>query len=269
MFYKVTDWDDAYANGAHIPDAAQYPPRWQEQAAAFRSAHPPRQLDRSDLFLPDGDVAGLAVFIHGGYWMKFDPSFWSHFAAGPLAAGWAVLFPAYTLAPKARITEMTVEIAANIVRAAEIVDGPIALTGHSAGGQLAARMICNDGTLPDEIAARVSSCVPISALTDLRPLMRTGMNDTLNIDTGEAQRESPALLCPRMDIPVTPWVGGAERPEFIRQSRILADIWAGLGAETELVIDPGRHHFDVIEAMRDRNSPLVRRLLRPARGRLT
>ncbi|MDB6178773.1 alpha/beta hydrolase [Paracoccus sp. Z330] len=264
MFYTITDWDDAYANGPHIPDAALYPPRWQELAAAFRATHPPRQLGRSDLFLPRGDAAGLAVFIHGGYWMKFAPSDWSHFAAGPLMTGWAVLIPAYTLAPAARIAQMTSEIASAICAAGQMVDGPIALTGHSAGGHLAARMICDDGTLPDTVADRISACVPISALADLRPLIRTAMNATLKLDTPETLKESPALLTPRPDIPVTAWVGGAERPEFIRQSRLLADIWAGLGARTDLVIDPGRHHFDVIDALRDQNSPLTRRLLQPA-----
>ena len=36
---------------------------------------------------------------------------------------------------------------------------------------------------------------------------------------------------------------------------------AGLGAATECVIDPGRHHFDVIEGLADPASPLMRRLL--------
>ena len=52
-----------------------------------------------------------------------------------------------------------------------------------------------------------------------------------------------------------------ERPEFLRQSRLLADIWAGLGAATDSVVDPGRHHFDVIEALTRPDSPLTRTLL--------
>ncbi|MCF3972657.1 alpha/beta hydrolase [Paracoccus salsus] len=261
MLYQVTDWDDAYANGPHIPDGDGYPPRWMQQAADFRATHLPQALGVGHLFHPAGEAHGLAVFIHGGYWMKFDPSVWSHLAAGPLAAGWAVAIPAYTLAPQARIARMTAEIAAAIVEAAARVRGPIAITGHSAGGHLAARMVCRDGTLPDSVADRISACVPISALSDLRPLMRTTMNATLSIDADEAALESPALLHPRRGVPVTAWVGSMERPEFIRQSRLLADIWAGLGAATDLVIDPGRHHFDVIEALTDMDTPLTRTLL--------
>lgn len=264
MLYQVTDWDDAYANAAHIAGGEDYPARWRTLAAGFRAGHPPETGPAGDLFRPDGPPKGLVIFIHGGYWMRFDPSYWSHLAAGPLSAGWAVAMPAYPLAPGARIAAMTTHLAETITRLAAGLDGPIALTGHSAGGHLAARMICDDGTLPDGVAARIRACVPISALSDLRPLMRTDMNATLGLDAEEAASESPALLRPREGIPVTPWVGGAERPEFIRQSRLLADAWAGLGAATELVVDPGRHHFDVIEALGHADSPLTRRLLADA-----
>ncbi|MFV0382944.1 alpha/beta hydrolase [Paracoccus sp. (in: a-proteobacteria)] len=261
MFYHITDWDDAYANGPHIPNGDTYPPRWIRNAQAFRDAHPPEALGRGHLFRPKGTARGLAVFIHGGFWMSFDPSAWSDLAAGPLAEGWAVAMPAYTLAPEARIGQMTHEVAAAITAAAKRIDGPIAITGHSAGGHLSARMICDDGTLPEDVAARVTACVPISPLSDLRPMLRTAMNDTLHLDKPEALAESPALLTPLTGIPVTAWVGGAERPEFIRQARLLADSWAGMGVATDFVIDPGRHHFDVIAALASPDSPLTQRLI--------
>lgn len=261
MLYQVHDWDDAYANGVHIPNGDSFVPRWIEQAASFRAAHPPEALGRGHLFWPSGEAQGLVVFIHGGFWMKFDPSYWSHLAAGPLAAGWAVAMPAYTLAPAARISRMANEVAAAVTLAADRVGGPIVLTGHSAGGQLAARMICDDGTLMDQVAARISACIPISPLTDLRPMLRTRMNEVLHLDDTEAACESPALLTPRMGIPVTTWVGGAERPEFIRQAQLLTNIWAGMGTATDCVIDPGRHHFDILDPLQRPDSPLVRRLL--------
>ncbi|AUH33783.1 alpha/beta hydrolase [Paracoccus tegillarcae] len=261
MLYQVTDWDDAYANGPHIPGAEAYPPRWQAEAAAFRAATRHEALGEGHLFRPDGEAAGLMVFIHGGYWMKFSPADFSHLAAGAVARGWAVAMPAYRLAPDASISQITRQVAQGVTEAAGRISGPIALTGHSAGGHLAARMICDDGTLPDEVATRVTACVPISGLGDLRPLLRTAINDTLHLDPQEAAAESPALLSPRQKIPVTAWVGGMERPEFIRQSRLLADIWAGLGAPTDLIVDPGRHHFDVVEGLCDPDSALIRQLL--------
>ena len=74
------DWDDAYANGAHIAGAAQFPPRWEQAAASFRTSLGDRAETGIsygdgarrvfDLFLPEGSAKGLAVFVHGGYWMK-------------------------------------------------------------------------------------------------------------------------------------------------------------------------------------------------------
>ncbi|MBU2956849.1 alpha/beta hydrolase [Paracoccus sp. 1_MG-2023] len=255
MLYRVDDWDDAYANGTHIAGAADYPARWAQAAQTFRDAHPPVECG-GDLFLPE-DSRGLMVFIHGGYWMRFGPQDWSHLAAGALARGWACLLPRYDLAPQARIGQMTRQVSQAIARADH--GGPIAISGHSAGGHLAARMVCQ-GVLTDTVAARVTACVPISPLSDLRPLMRTAMNRTLGLDQAEAVAESPALLQP-LPVPVTTWVGGSERPEFIRQARLLADAWAGLGAATECVIDPGRHHFDVIDGLSNPDSPLITRLL--------
>lgn len=266
MLYQVTDWDDAYVNGGYIANADSYPPRWAEAAAAFRAAHPSERTGeggrQGHLFRPAGAAKGLMVFIHGGYWLRFHPDDWSHLAAGALAAGWACLMPGYRLAPEARIAEMAREVAAQIADVAGHVAGPIAICGHSAGGHLAARMVCAGGPLPEAVAARVTACLPISPLTDLRALMRTKMNETLRIDAAEAAAESPAMLEPREGFPVTAWVGGAERPEFLRHARLLADAWAGCGVPTRLVVDPGRHHFDVIDPLAQPGSAMLRCLLK-------
>jgi len=251
----ITDWDDAYANGAYIAGAEAYPDAWVRDAAAFRA----NARQRDGLFLPDGTPRGLVVFVHGGYWMRFDPSFWSHLAAGPLARGWAVTMPGYTLAPAARIAAMTAQVAQDTRTAAAKVAGPVVLTGHSAGGHLAARMLCADRPLEDT-TGRIARCVPISGLFDLRPLMRTAMNATLRLDAAEARAESPALLDPLPGIPLTAWVGADERPEFRRQSALIANIWQGLGVPTQLQEDAGRHHFDVIDGLTKPDSPLTEAL---------
>jgi arylformamidase len=49
---------------------------------------------------------GLVVFVHGGYWKAFDKSVWSHLASGPLAHGYAVAVPSYTLCPDNSISEL-------------------------------------------------------------------------------------------------------------------------------------------------------------------
>lgn len=257
MRIRITDWDDAYSNGAHIPNGAGYPARWAAEAARFRDG----LRAEAGIFWPEGVPAGLMVFVHGGYWMQFGPEDFTHLARGALKRGWAVLMPDYPLAPAARISQITAAVGAQITAAAAVVDGPIALCGHSAGGHLAARMVCEDGPLPDAVAARVSVCVPVSGIFDLRPLMFTEMNDVLHLDPVEAMAESPALSVPLSGVRLTAWVGATERSEFIRQSELIANIWRGLGAATACVIEPDRHHFNVIEGLTHPHHPLTDLLL--------
>ncbi len=258
--YCWPDPDRDYANGAFILGGAAYPDRWSRKAAAFRSDLGPRaRLDlpygpaprqRLDLFLPETPPKGLLVFVHGGYWHLFSKDEWSHLAAGPLARGYAVAMPGYTLAPEARIATMTQEIAQACRTAAAIVPGPLVVTGHSAGGHLSARMGCAD------IAAPVTRVVPISPLAELGPLMATEMNETLAIDAAEAASESPARLSLRPGTLAHVWVGAAERPAFLWQARTLSEEWA-----CPWTADPGKHHFDVINALEDPDSTLCAAVL--------
>ena len=148
--------DDAYANAAYIPGGNDFPARWDKDAAAFRAtaraeldlSYGPDPRQRLDLFLPKAPPKGLFVFVHGGYWLAFDKSTWSHFAAGALARGYAVAMPSYPLCPQVRIGDITRSVQAAIALAAQHVDGPIRLAGHSAGGHLAARMGCADLAVP-------------------------------------------------------------------------------------------------------------------------
>jgi arylformamidase len=263
----MAELDDAYANAAHIPGAADYPPRWERAAAALREGlleqgladldqsygDSPRQ--RFDLFHPGGAPKGLMIFVHGGYWLRFDKSVWSHLAAGALSRGWAVAMPSYDLCPHVRIADITAQIAQAVTTAAGMIAGPIALAGHSAGGHLVARML-QPGLLPDAVAARLCHVMPISPVSDLRPLLRTSMNADFKLDEAAAIAESPALTVERLPVPVTVWVGADERPVFLDQARWLAEAW-GCGQ----VIDAGRHHFDVIDALADGQSGMIGRLL--------
>lgn len=272
-YFKVTDWDSAYTNGAYIVDGDRWPDAWVEPARSFRDnlataggarldlVYGPAERNRFDLFLPEGHPKGLVVFVHGGYWLQLDKSYWSHLAAGPIAAGYAVAIPSYTLCPAIHIGGIGREVAAAITTAAGIVDGPVILTGHSAGGQLVARMMTTTSPLDETILKRIRHVLAISGLHDLRPIMKRSMNAQLRIDMAEAQSESPALLEPLSDIRLTCWVGGAERAEFVRQNALLANIWTGLGAATEVVIEPDRNHYTVLDGLTDVSHPLTRALL--------
>lgn len=258
------NFDIAYANADFIPNGYDYPGKWKKMAREFRDAHKDIRLDipygedpamRFDLILPEGAPRGLVVFVHGGYWMAFGRQDWTHLAGGAYAQGYAVALPSYPLAPHARIGQITQAITTAIDAAAALVDGPIYLSGHSAGGHLVARMNCADVSL--KCRHRIRHILPISPLGDLHPLRNTKMNETLQMDAPEAQRESPVFCNDRAAIPTTIWVGAEERPAFVAQAEALAQAWS----EADLVIAPNRHHFDVIAPLADPDSDMVATLL--------
>ena len=254
--------DAAYNNVDHIEDGAGYPPRWAAEAAAFRAATPgERDIPYGetpgaafDLFHPAGAARGLVVFVHGGYWRRFGKSDFSQFAEGALARDHAVAVVGYPLAPQLRIAGITAHVARAVDAAAARVDGPIRLTGHSAGGHLVARVAMADAA--PACAARIVTCVPISPVADLAPLVPQALNADLRLDADEARAESPVAGPPMPGPKVAVHVGAAERPSFLWQADRLGAAW---GVPVRRI--PGAHHFDVIDALRDPDSPLLADLM--------
>lgn len=263
----MTDPTD-YDNADFIPGGHAFWGRWQAASAAFRAAHPPARpalrygdhpREAADLHLPEGTPRGLLVFLHGGFWRMGDRGLWAYLAAGPLAQGWAVAMPSYPLAPEARIGAITRAVARALPVLAAEVAGPILLVGHSAGGHLALRLVCPDADLPRAVADRVAAVLAISPLADLAPLIGMPMNADLRLDPAEARAESPISHAPP-DLPVFLRVGAEERPAFRDQARRLAAAWP----DAHLCVAPDRHHFDVIDALAEPDSPTLRRLLAAA-----
>ncbi|MGJ8618483.1 MAG: alpha/beta hydrolase [Sulfitobacter sp.] len=257
--------DDAYANGAYITGADDFPPRWATDAAAFRAdqgargqvgvRYGPSDRQVFEFYQPTGVSRGTMMFVHGGYWKAFDASSFSHLAAGALARGWAVAMPSYDLCPEVRVSEISTQIAAALTEVANRTQGPIALAGHSAGGHLVARMT-DPLLVAGEVRDRIEQIVPISPVADLTPLLQTSMNEILQLDQAEAEAESPVNMSPPHGVNVSVWVGSEERPVFLEQAETFARTW---GARH--VVVEGKHHFDVIDALADPESDLITALL--------
>ena len=247
------DMDDRFANGAYIAGGDAYPEKWAREAGAFRKIAPcdldvayggsPRQV--MDIFYPSGAPKGLLMFVHGGYWLAFDKSVWSHLAAGAVARGYAVAIPSYDLCPKVQISDITAQITKAAQFSAARVAGPLRFAGHSAGGHLVARLAGQDW------GGRLARVMPISPVADLEPLLQTSMNAQLGLDLAHARAESPVHMTPPQ-VPVTVWVGADERPVFIQQATALAKLW-----RCDLVQAAGAHHFNVIAPLADPDSAMT------------
>lgn len=261
------DWNDEFANAKYIPNGSSYPKLWKQLADSFRSKWLNKNLDcrygehprqRFDLFLPTGQNVGLVIFVHGGYWLDFDKSFWSHLARGVCENNWTCAIPSYVLAPEAKISEITQMISVVIETCATKISGPIVLIGHSAGGHLVSRMACKTTVLKPKTSARIQRIYSISGIHDLTNLLYTEMNSKLALTRSEVFQESPSKLMPRPNVKVVCWVGAKERPEFLRQADLLFHAWTRALPSIERVVEHNKHHFNVIESLTDPNSILTR-----------
>jgi arylformamidase len=261
------DLEAEYNNRARVPDHPAIIAGWARDAAAYRAAagqrlatiaYGPTERQTIDVFTPERTAPRTlpVLFIHGGYWQGLDPSFFSHMAQGLNAHGVTVGVAGYDLCPDVSVGE----IVAQVRRAASAFVGKTGAggyvaTGHSAGGHLTACLAVE--------GARAG--LAISGLFDLEPLVPTSVNHKLGLTAEEARAQSPRLMHPPSSLLFDCWVGGEESTEYLRQSRTLAAVWAGAGAETAYVEVPGTNHFTVIAELAEADSAMTRRLAEMAR----
>lgn len=261
------DYEVEYNNRARVPENPAIIAGWSRDAAAYREAHPAKVIaygagerQRIDLF--SGDGAGpIVVFIHGGYWQALDGSFFSHLAAGLNAHRIDVAVPSYDLCPAVSIADIIDEMSA-AMRELSKRGRPLVVSGHSAGGHLAACMLATDwrafdASLPADL---VTGAYAISGLFDLRPLVTTSINAALKLDAASAQAVSPLFWRPPPRGTLDAVVGGDESAEYLRQGHSIVDAWSAAGIATQFATIPGANHFTAIAPLADPNSPMTLRL---------
>ena len=270
----AADLESQYNPRLDVPDCDEIFARWAREAELYRAetlkagraelglsyGDTPRQF--VDLFLPAaGESAPLVLFIHGGYWRAFDPSFSSRVARGLNQRGIAVAVVGYDLCPVVTIGDIIEQIRRATVFLWQRFGRQILVVGHSAGGHLAAATVATDwqALYPKAPADLVPAGFAISGVFDLRPLVNFALNQDLRLSAEDALRLSPLFwpVPPGRLLDVT--VGDLESGAFKSQSRTMADTWRQAKAETRYVEYPG-NHFTVIDALADPNNPMVTRI---------
>ena len=229
----------------------------------------PGPKETLDLYLPAGRPRGLFVFIHGGYWRSLDKA--DHgFVAPPLVAeGLAVANLNYDLCPQVTVAAIVAEMrraVAYLVREAPrlgIPAAPLVVSGHSAGGHLAAMLLATPAAAFGVDEHPLTGAVSLSGVHDLAPMVLFSANVDLRLTPEDARAVSPLHLPPATTAPILLAVGANETSEFIRQTDLLWDAWPanrppGMAAPLHV---PARHHFDVVMDYADPASALTRATL--------
>jgi arylformamidase len=264
------DYETEYNNRARVPEHRSVIAGWARDAQAWRESgqnlfhtisYGPGMRNNIDLF-PSRNQGDIVVFIHGGYWQALDGSFFSHLATGLNAHGISVAIPSYDLCPQVSIDEI-VDQMRMAARELARLGRRLVVSGHSAGGHLAACLMATDWRSIDAVLPLdlVKAAYTISGLFDLGPLVKTSINKALGLDDAAARRASPLFWPAPSHGSLDAVVGGNESAEYFRQSRMIVDAWGHAGIETRFADVPGANHFTAIAPLADPTSPMTLRLL--------
>jgi arylformamidase len=249
--------DRQYNNRARIPEHPVIFERWREESADVRERH----ASRLDLTYGDGpdetlDVfpaadshaaAPVLVFIHGGWWRSLDKADHSFIAPAFTQAGAMVVVPNYALCPAVTIETIALQMVGALAwtyRNAALHGGDprrIVVAGHSAGGHLAAMLMCCRW---QQVAADLPAA-PISGVFDLEPIRQVPfLQADLRLTETSARQLSPSRF-PAPAGELVAVAGALESEEFLRQNTLIRDAW---GARTVTACEtiPGANHLTVL-----------------------
>jgi arylformamidase len=251
------DLEKEYNNRARVPEHPGIIESWARDSAAYRETKPPRVIqygpgEREAFDFFEAGPGPAIMYIHGGYWQAVHRSFHSIHACGLNQLGVSVAVPSYDLCPNVRIGDIVEQIRLAVRELAKLTNAPVIVSGHSAGGHLAACMLATEASVP--------AAYSISGLFELAPLIPTSLNEKLQLTADEAEALSP-LFWPAPDGKVfDAVVGGAESSEFFRQSAAIVRAWGEDGVKTRYEEIEGADHFTVIAPLTDPASAMCERL---------
>ena len=273
-------WLDAqYNNRALVPDHADVMGSWVRASVAARAGAAAALLDvrygpakgqTLDVFRTTAAKAPVLIFIHGGYWRALDKSDCSFVAPSFNADGAMVVVPNYDLCPAVSIEQIALQLVQAVVwvhRHAAMHGGDptrIALAGHSAGGHLATLLLsCRWKDVADDLPAQpLTGALSISGLYDLEPLRHTPfLKGDLKLTPTSVARLSPAFFPRPKGAKLYAAVGLDESDEFLRQNRLIRDVW-GPTAVPACETVPGANHFTVLAGIADPKARLHELALR-------
>ena len=224
-------------------------------------------------FFPAADKnSPLLVFFHGGYWQLLSKNESTFPAPHFVSSGINFAAINYTLAPQASIDEITEECRRSIIwlfnHADKLGMNPekIFLLGSSAGAHLAAMSLLTDWDayqLPSNV---IKGATLLSGIYDLRPIVKTYINEPLVLNEQLAEGLSPLFLVQKSTAQIIISWGEHETSEFKRQSIDFSNKWKKMGNTCTIFEEKNTNHFDILFQMENEQSNLKLEMLKQILG---
>jgi arylformamidase len=274
--YDQAALDREYDNRRKVPEFADWLARYPRESEATRRALPsrldvpygPSAAETLDVFPAPGDApAPVQIFIHGGYWRALSKSDFSFVARAFHPAGAATVVLDYALIPTVDMDTLVRQCRTAVAwvywNAPSFGGDPerIFVSGHSAGGHLAAMLMATDWAAFGAPSRVINGGSAYSGLYDLEPIRLSYLNETLGLTPDSARRNSPVHLRPAGPAPLLLAVGDLEGPEYHRQNEDLAAAWRGHGVRCDVMDMPGVHHYSIVSQLEEPGSDLARAIL--------
>lgn len=260
--------DAAYDQRAYAPDMQSHVDRRSRRNAEalerladpLSFAYGTRPIEKVDvhLSLKADRPAPVNIFFHGGAWRASTARDHAWMAESIINAGAHCVIPDYSLVQDvggdlAILGDEVRRAVAWVYENASRFGGDperIHISGHSAGGHLAAVVMTTDwkgrfGLPADFIAGGLIT----SGMFDLEPVRLSSRSDYVTI-TDESEDDLSAQR--HLDMLTAPLIlayGTHETPEFQRQTRDFAAAVRATGKPVELIVAEGHYHLEMAESL--------------------
>jgi arylformamidase len=223
-------------------------------------SHPRENLD----VFRAANARATLVFIHGGYWRSHSKLETSFIAQHFLERGISVALINYPLCPDVTLGD----IRDSVLRAfaylwTRVLNADerqtIVVSGHSAGGHLAALHATEDWQTRGLPADPIKAIVALSGVFDVAPLLRTSINADLRLTVDTTAELNLLTSMPQTNCRMLLAVGDHEPEEFHAQAQHLAKAWGTLTSRCESIA--GTNHFTIVDNFADPASHLHQEVL--------
>ena len=250
-----------YNNRYHVPDFETHLQLWQRLSLQTEKelnivkdiSYGPSKRECLDIVPSAKSNSKVLVFIHGGYWQKFDKSNFHFIAKTFYSYEITTVIINYPLSPVATMNEIVSSCHAaltwvhNNIKTYNGDANNIFIAGHSAGAHLAAMLLLKENTEMNFI----KGICGFSGLYNLMPIQHSNINDGLGMNSEMASKNSPALNEPTTICPIVLACGSDETDEFIDQSKELQKNWQQKINSIKFIEIPGLNHFSILSAIID------------------